>query len=107
MKLGAVTEVLLAEQFNFSEEEKQSYVLEGDNGIDGVIDQDPLGVDQVYIQAKPYAQGNNIGAGDIRDFLGALNLKKAYKGIFITTSDFTISSANRQRFEYSYRTDKR
>ncbi|MCF6437192.1 restriction endonuclease [Pseudoalteromonas sp. MMG022] len=61
----------------------------GDNGVDGVIDQDPLGVDQIYIQAKRYGEGNNIGAGDIRDFFGALNLKKAHKGIFITTSDFT------------------
>ncbi len=32
------------------------------NGIDGVIDQDPLGVDQIYIQAKRYAEGNNIGS---------------------------------------------
>lgn len=64
----------------------------GDNGIDGVIDQDPLGVDQIYIQAKRYAQGNNVGAGDIRDFFGALNLKKAQKGIFITTSAFSSSA---------------
>lgn len=64
----------------------------GDNGIDGVIDQDPLGVDQIYIQAKRYAQGNNVGAGDIRDFFGALNLKKAQKGIFITTSAFSASA---------------
>lgn len=64
----------------------------GDNGIDGVIDQDPLGVDQIYIQAKRYSQGNNVGSGDIRDFFGALNLKKAQKGIFITTSDFTSSA---------------
>jgi len=69
----------------------------GDNGIDGVIDQDPLGVDQIYIQAKRYAQGNNIGAGDIRDFFGALNLKKAQKGIFITTSDFTSSAIQTAR----------
>ncbi len=61
----------------------------GDNGVDGVIDQDPLGVDQIYIQAKRYAEGNNISAGDIRDFFGALNLKKAQKGIFITTSAFS------------------
>ena len=61
----------------------------GDNGIDGIINQDPLGVDQIYIQAKRYAEGNNVGASDIRDFFGALNLKKAQKGIFITTSDFT------------------
>lgn len=64
----------------------------GDNGIDGVINQDPLGVDQVYIQAKRYADGNNVGAGEIRDFFGAINLKKAQKGIFITTSDFTSSA---------------
>lgn len=64
----------------------------GDNGVDGVINQDPLGVDQVYIQAKRYADGNNVGAGEIRDFYGALNLKKAQKGIFITTSDFTSSA---------------
>ncbi|WP_125721927.1 restriction endonuclease [Pseudoalteromonas rubra] len=64
----------------------------GDNGVDGVIDQDPLGVDQIYIQAKRYAEGNNVSAGDIRDFFGALNLKKAHKGIFITTSDFTASA---------------
>ena len=54
----------------------------GDNGVDGVINQDPLGVDQIYIQAKRYAQGNNVGSGDIRDFFGALNLKKAQKEIF-------------------------
>ncbi|RUP81351.1 restriction endonuclease [Alteromonas sp. KS69] len=64
----------------------------GDNGIDGIIDQDPLGVDQIYIQAKRYAEGNNVGSGDIRDFFGALNLKKAQKGIFITTSAFTASA---------------
>ena len=64
----------------------------GDNVVDGVIDQDPLGVDQIYIQAKRYAEGNNVGAGDIRDFFGALNLKRAQKGIFITTSDFTSSA---------------
>jgi len=64
----------------------------GDNGVDGVINQDPLGVDQIYIQAKRYADGNNVGAGEIRDFFGALNLKKAQKGIFITTSEFTSSA---------------
>ena len=69
----------------------------GDNGVDGVINQDPLGVDQIYIQAKRYAEGNNVGAGDIRDFFGALNLKKANKGLFITTSDFTQSAVQTAR----------
>lgn len=69
----------------------------GDNGVDGVIDQDPLGVDQIYIQAKRYADGNNVGSGDIRDFFGALNIKKAQKGIFITTSGFTSSAMQTAR----------
>jgi restriction system protein len=64
----------------------------GDNGVDGVVDQDPLGVDQIYVQAKRYAHGNTISAGDIRDFFGALNLKKAQKGIFFTTSSFSPSA---------------
>tara|TARA_R110001583_G_scaffold18601_1_gene73822 strand:+ start:10685 stop:11623 length:939 start_codon:yes stop_codon:yes gene_type:complete len=64
----------------------------GDNGVDGVINQDPLGVDQIYIQAKRYKQGSNISSGDIRDFFGALNLHNAQKGLFITTSDFTSSA---------------
>jgi restriction system protein len=64
----------------------------GDNGVDGVIDQDPLGIDQIYVQAKRYAEGNNVSASAIRDFFGALNLKQATKGIFITASDFTAQA---------------
>ncbi|WP_421783772.1 restriction endonuclease [Kiloniella litopenaei] len=64
----------------------------GDDGIDGVIDQDPLGVDQIYVQAKRYKEGNNIGSGAMRDFFGALNLKGAQKGIFFTTSSFSKSA---------------
>lgn len=64
----------------------------GDDGVDGVIDQDALGVDQVYVQAKRYAEGNNIGSGAIRDFSGSLELKRASKGLFLTTSDFTASA---------------
>lgn len=60
----------------------------GDGGVDGVIDQDPLGVDQIYVQAKRYDK-NPVGAGAIRDFFGALNLKRAQKGVFITSSFFT------------------
>lgn len=69
----------------------------GDDGIDGVIDQDPLGVDQVYLQAKRYGEGNNIGAGTIRDFYGALSLKRAHKGIFVTTSAFSQSAVQTAR----------
>jgi len=64
----------------------------GDDGVDGVIDQDALGLDRVYIQAKRYADGNNIGAGAIRDFFGSLDRHKATKGLFVTTSTFSASA---------------
>lgn len=63
-----------------------------DGGIDGVIDQDALGLDRVYIQAKRYAEGNNVGSGAIRDFFGSLDRFKATKGLFVTTSNFTVEA---------------
>ena len=64
----------------------------GDDGVDGVIDQDALGLDRVYIQAKRYAAGNSVGPGAIRDFFGSLDRHKAAKGLFVTTSGFTSSA---------------
>jgi restriction system protein len=69
----------------------------GDDGVDGVIDQDPLGVDQIYVQAKRYAAGNQVGPAAIREFFGSLSLKKAQKGIFVTTSGFTVSAVETAR----------
>ncbi len=70
----------------------------GDDGVDGVIDQDALGLDRVYIQAKRYADGNNIGAGAIRDFFGSLDRHKATKGLFVTTSTFSASARDTAEF---------
>ena len=64
----------------------------GDNGVDGVIDQDTLGLDRVYVQAKRYAADVTVSAGDIRDFFGSLDMHKAAKGLFVTTSTFTKSA---------------
>ena len=69
----------------------------GDGGVDGVIDQDPLGVDQIYIQAKRYAEGNQVGPAAIREFFGSLSLKKAQKGIFVTTPGFSASAIETAR----------
>jgi restriction system protein len=80
-----------------SEEAGRAIGQSGDDGVDGVIDQDPLGVDQIYVQAKRYGEGNNIGAGAMRDFFGALSLKKAHKGIFVTTSAFSASAIQTAR----------
>jgi restriction system protein len=75
-----------------SEDAGRALGQSGDNGVDGVIDQDPLGVDQIYLQAKRYGSTNSVGPGDIRDFYGALSIKKATKGIFVTTSHFTSAA---------------
>jgi restriction system protein len=80
-----------------SEEAGRALGQSGDEGVDGVIDQDPLGVDQIYVQAKRYSDGNNIGPAAIRDFFGALTLKKAHKGIFVTTSVFSPSAVQTAR----------
>ena len=75
-----------------SEDAARALGKSGDNGVDGVVDQDSLGVDQIYVQAKRYDEGNNVGAGEIRNFCGALSQKKVQKGIFFTTSKFSNSA---------------
>ena len=70
----------------------------GDDGVDGVIDQDALGLDRVYVQAKRYASGNNIGSPAIRDFFGSLDRHKANKGLFVTTSSFSASAKETAEF---------
>lgn len=62
----------------------------GDEGIDGIIKEDRLGLDIIYIQAKRW--GNTVSRPEIQKFAGALQGKRARKGIFITTSDFSKSA---------------
>jgi restriction system protein len=59
----------------------------GDGGIDGIIDEDRLGLDAIYIQAKRWE--GVVGRPEIQKFVGALQGQRAHKGVFITTSDFT------------------
>ena len=61
----------------------------GDGGIDGAIKEDALGLDEVYVQAKKYAEGNTVGEGDVRNFVGAIDVANATKGVFVTTAGFT------------------
>lgn len=58
-----------------------------DNGIDGIINEDPLGLDTIYLQAKRWQ--DPVGEGPVRDFIGALDLKGVKKGVFLTTSYFS------------------
>ena len=61
----------------------------GDEGIDGTIKEDKLGLDIIYIQAKRWKSGNVVGRPELHKFVGALAGQGAKKGIFITTSNFT------------------
>jgi restriction system protein len=61
----------------------------GDDGIDGVIDEDKLGLDAVYIQAKRWAPDHPVRRPDLQGFAGSLEGQRATKGVFITTSRFT------------------
>ena len=60
-----------------------------DDGIDGIIYEDKLGLDKIYIQAKKYKADNTVGKPQIQQFAGALDEQKATKGVFITTSDYS------------------
>jgi restriction system protein len=95
-----IVNLLLSMGYGGSRAEKAGRALgrSGDDGVDGVIDQDALGLDRVYIQAKRYAAGNNIGPGAIRDFFGSLDRHKASKGLFVTTSTFSSSAKETAEF---------
>lgn len=60
-----------------------------DGGIDGVINQDPLGLQQVYIQVKRYSPSNSVSRPEIAAFAGSVKLRHTDRGVFITTSSFT------------------
>ena len=63
----------------------------GDQGIDGIINQDPLGLEKVYVQAKRWDSGQ-VGEPEIRNFSGSLIAQGANKGVFITTSTFSSTA---------------
>jgi restriction system protein len=64
----------------------------GDGGVDGVINEDRLGLDRVYVQAKRYAPTSTVGRPDIQGFVGSLVGLGATKGIFVTTSSFSAQA---------------
>lgn len=64
----------------------------GDEGIDGVIKEDRLGLDVIYLQAKRWAADRSVGRREIQQFVGALQGKRARRGVFITTSSFTTEA---------------
>ena len=67
----------------------QKLTKSADEGIDGIVNEDALGLDAVYLQAKRYAADNTVGRERIQQFAGALVGQGASKGVFVTTSSFS------------------
>lgn len=88
----AVVDLLLAMGYGGTKDSGAVTQLSNDGGIDGVIDQDVLGLSKVYIQAKRYATDNTVGRPEIQAFVGALS-GKADSGVFITTSRFSSGAS--------------
>lgn len=85
-----VIDVLVSMGYGGSRKEAGEAFQKGsDGGIDGTIKEDRLGLDIIYVQAKRWAQNKTVGRPDIQQFAGALQGKRARKGVFITTSDFS------------------
>jgi len=83
-----VVELLLAMGYGGSRKDAGEAIgKSGDGGIDGIIKEDKLGLDVIYIQAKRWE--NSVGSKEIRNFVGSLVGHKANKGVFITTSSYT------------------
>lgn len=61
----------------------------GDGGVDGIVNEDRLGLDRIYVQAKRYAPANPVGRPDVNGFVGSLVGLGATKGVFVTTSTFS------------------
>lgn len=82
-----VVDLLFAMGYGGSREEAAQVTKKsGDEGIDGIINEDRLGLDVIYVQAKRWQA--SVGRAEIQSFVGALVGKHAHKGVFITTSDF-------------------
>ena len=85
-----VLDVLVALGYGGSKRDAAERVgRSGDGGVDGVIREDTLGLDAIYVQAKKWARERTIGPREIREFIGALQDAEAAKGVFITTSSFS------------------
>ena len=86
-----VIDVLVAMGYGGSREEAAKVTKKSnDGGIDGIINEDRLGLDVIYVQAKRYQ--NKVGRVDVQNFVGALAGNQAHKGIFITTSDYNSNA---------------
>ena len=87
-----VVNLLLKLGYGYSQDSGMVVGKPHDGGIDGIINEDTLGLDKIYIQAKRYAPGQSIGRPELQAFAGAMMAGGVKKGVFITTSTFTKSA---------------
>lgn len=85
----AVLDLLMAMGYGGAEGAATRTQLTNDAGIDGIIDQDALGLSRIYVQAKRYDPTASVSRPDIQAFVGALHGASASQGVFITTARFT------------------
>lgn len=90
----AVLDLLMAMGYGGAEGTATRTQLSNDGGIDGIIDQDALGLSRIYVQAKRYASENAVGREAIQAFVGALAGNQANQGVFITTSRFARTATD-------------
>lgn len=85
-----IVELLVAMGYGGSHEDAARQLgKSGDGGVDGIIDEDRLGLDRIYVQAKRYAAGTSVGRPEVQGFVGSLVGLGASKGVFVTTSTFS------------------
>jgi restriction system protein len=85
-----VVDLLVAMGYGGSHDAAASVIgCSGDGGIDGIIKEDRLGLESIYLQAKRWREGATVGRPEIQQFAGALQGQKSRKGVFITTSTFS------------------
>jgi restriction system protein len=98
-----VVDLMLAMGYGgWSKDSGKATQYTADGGIDGIINEDPLGLETIYLQAKRFSEGNTVGRPDIQAFSGALDMQRARKGVFITTSRFS-----RDALDYVQRIEKK
>ena len=85
----AVLDLIMAMGYGGAEGTATRTQLSNDGGIDGIVDQDALGLSRIYVQAKRYALDATIGRPEIQAFVGALHGNQANQGVFITTARFS------------------
>lgn len=85
----AVLDLLIAMGYGGALGKSTRTQLTNDGGIDGVIDQDALGLSRIYVQAKRYAEGHSVSRPEVQAFVGALHGAQANQGVFLTTSSYT------------------